>query len=303
VASNASDPSLAVSLSGTGTSGSSPVNLALDQPVVASSTTSGYPAGNAVDGNTSSYWEGSDGTWPTTLTADLGVTDSLSSVTLDLPPATAWSTRTQTLSVLGSTNDATWTTLVASATYTWNPSTGNTVSIALPAGTADRYVELDFTANSVQNGAQASEFEIFGQANPNLALNQPITSSSATSGYPATNANDGNTSSYWEGSDGTWPTTLAVNLGSTRTIGSIVVDLPPSTAWSTRTQTLSVLGSNNDSTWTTLVASATYTWNPSTGNTVSIALPAGTADQYVELDFTANSVQNGAQASEFEIFG
>jgi len=307
VASNATDASLTVALTGTGTSGggASPVDLALDQPVTASSSTSGYPATNAVDGNTSSYWEGTDGVWPTTLTTDLGATDSLSSVTVDLPPATAWSTRPQTLSVLGSNDDATWSTLAGSATYTWNPSTGNTVSINLPTGTADRYVRLDFTANSVQNGAQVSELEVFGtaSANPDLALNQPITASSATGGYPATNANDGNSSSYWEGTDGVWPTTLAVNLGSARTIGNVVIDLPPSSAWSTRSQTLSVLGSDNGSSWTTLVAPAAYTWNPSTGNTVSINLPTGTAEQYVELDFTANSVQNGAQVSEFEIFG
>ncbi len=192
---------------------------------------------------------------------------------------------------------------MGSATYTWNPATGNTVTIALPAGTADRYVELDFTGNSVQNAAQVSEFDVFGTASPNLALNQPITASSTTSGYPAGNADDGNSSSYWEGTDGTWPTSLAVNLGSAQAIGSVVVTLPPSSAWSTRTQTLSVLGSANGSSWTTLVGSATYTWNPATGNTVTIALPAGTSDQYVELDFSANSVQNGAQVSEFEVFG
>jgi hypothetical protein len=64
-----------------------------------------------------------------------------------------------------------------------------------------------------------------------------------------------------------------------------------------------VLGSTNDSTWTTLASSATYTWNPSTGNTVTITLPAGAADQYVELDFTANNVQNAAQVAELDIFG
>ena len=303
VASNAADGTLSVALSGTGTGGSAPVNLALNQPITASSSTSGYPATNADDGNTSSYWEGTDGTWPTTLTTDLGVSDSLSSVTVDLPPSSAWSTRSQTLSVLGSNNDSTWTTLAAPSSYTWNPATGNTVTITLPAGTTDRYVQLDFTANNVQNGAQASEFEVFGHADPNLALNQPVTASSSTSGYPAANAVDGNTSSYWEGVDGTWPTSLAVNLGSAQTLGTVVVDLPPSSAWNTRTQTLSVLGSDDDSTWTTLVASATYTWNPATGNTVTIALPAGTADQYVKLNFTANSVQNSAQVSEFEVFG
>ena len=65
--------------------------------------------------------------------------------------------------MLGSTNDSTWTTLVASATYTWNPTTGDSVTIALPAGTTDQYVELDFTANNVQNGAQVAELGIYAQ--------------------------------------------------------------------------------------------------------------------------------------------
>ena len=37
-------------------------------------------------------------------------------------------------------------------------------------------------------------------------------------------------------------------------------------------------------------------------NTVTIKLPSGTTEQYIELSFTANSVQNGAQASEIEVF-
>ena len=303
VSSNATNSTLTVALSGTGTgtgSGPTPTNLALNQPITASSATSGFPAANANDGSTSSYWEGTDGTWPTTLTVDLGVADSISSVVVDLP--SGWPTRTQTLSVLGSTNDSTWSTLVASATYTWNSADSNAVTIALPSGTSDRYVELNFTANSAQNGAQVAELQVMGPANPNLALNQPISASSEWSSYYApANADDGNTSTYWEGTDGTWPTTLTVNLGSDQTLGQTVIDLSP--AWSTRTQTLSVLGSTNDSTWTTLVASATYTWNPTTGDSVTIALPAGTTDQYVQLNFTANDVQNGAQVSEFEIFG
>jgi hypothetical protein len=64
-----------------------------------------------------------------------------------------------------------------------------------------------------------------------------------------------------------------------------------------------VLGSTNGSSYSTLAGSATYTWNPSTGNTVTIALPPGTSDQYVQLNFTANNVQNGAQVSELELFG
>lgn len=63
------------------------------------------------------------------------------------------------------------------------------------------------------------------------------------------------------------------------------------------------LGALLDTYPATLAGSATYTWSPSTGNTVTIALPSGTSDQYVQLNFTANSVQNGAQISELELFG
>jgi hypothetical protein len=93
-----------------------------------------------------------------------------------------------------------------------------------------------------------------------------------------------------------------VNLGSVQTVGSITLDLPPSSAWTTRTETLSVLGSTNDTTFSQLVASAGYTFNPSTGNTASVSLPSGTTAQYVQLSFTANTGWDAAQLSEFEIF-
>ena len=310
VASNATNPSLTVALTGTGTSsgGGGPVNLALNAPVSASSYTQDYGPANAVDGNTSTYWEGTNGACPTTYTVNLGANDSLSSLVLDLPPSAAWGTRTQTLSVLGSANGSSYSTLVGSATYTFNPSTGNTVTIALPAGTKDQYLELSFTANSVQNGAQLSELQVMGTAGSggggsNLALNAAVSASSYTQDYGPANAVDGNSSTYWEGTNGAWPTTYTVNLGASHSLSSLVLDLPPSAAWGTRTQTLSVLGSANGSSYSTLVGSATYTFNPSTGNTVTIALPAGTKDQYLELSFTANSVQNGAQLSELEVLG
>ena len=677
MASNASNPSLTVALSGTGTT--STTNLALNRPATASSTFQSFAPSNATDGNTSTYWESTDGAaYPQTITVNLGSAQSIGSLTLDLPPSSAWSTRTETLSVLGSTNGSSFSQIVGSAGYTFNPSTGNTATISLPSGTSAQYVELSFTANTGWSAAQLSEFEVFpgsgggsptsaltaspaslafgnqtvgstsaaqtvtvhnpnaaavsvsqlavsgpftqtntcgasiaangsctvsvafaptaasaasgsltvasnapsspltvalsgtgtgsttegpyggtaaaipgtvqasnydtggqgvaynvtsvngtansyrsdgvdleatsdtgggddlgwttggqwfkytvnvatagtytvtlrvaapsavidglhianssgtslsgninvpatggwqtwgtttatvtlpaGQqtltidqdnagwnihnlafasgsggptraltaspsslsfgnqtagttsgaqtvdsSNPNatavsvsqlavsgpftqantcgasiaangsctvsvtfaptaagsasgsltvasnapgspltvglsgtgissttdLALNAPVTASSYTQTYTPSNTVDGNTSTYWEANNGAWRATLTVNLGSVQTLGSITIDLPPSTSWSTRAQTLSVLGSTNDTTFSTLVASATYTWNPSTGNTVTIPLPSGTSDQYVELSFTANSVQNGAQVSEFQIF-
>jgi len=411
VNSNANNTPLTVGLSGAGITPTT--NIALNQPVTASSDYESYVPANVTDGNTSTYWESTDGAgYPQTITVDLGSTQSIGSVTLDLPPSSAWSTRTETLSVLGSTNDSTFSQLVGSAGYTFNPSTGNTVTISLPSGTSDRYVELSFTGNTGWSAAQLSEFEVFpggsstggasaltaspssesfgnenvgstsssqsvtvtnpgssavsmssigvtgpfGESNncgtslaagasctvgvtfaptatgaatgtlsvnssapgspltvalagtgvsttTDLALNMPVTASSYTQVYTPSNAVDGNTSTYWEADNGVWPSTITVNLQSVQTLGSITVDLPPSSAWSTRTQTLSVLGSANGTTFSTLVPSATYTWNPSTGNTVTIPLPSGTSDQYIELSYTANSVQNGAQASEIEIFG
>jgi hypothetical protein len=309
VASNATNPSLTVPLTGTGTSGGggTSANLAAGAPITASSYTQNYGPANADDGNTSTYWEGTNGAWPTTLTVNLGATDSLTKVVIDLPPAAAWGTRTQTLSVLGSSNGSSYSTLVGSATYTFNPSSGNTVTIPLPSGLSDQYVQLSFTANSVQNGAQASEFQVWGttgasSGHPDLAAGAAVTASSYTQTYVASNAVDGNTSTYWEGTNGAWPTTFTVNLGASKSLGSIVLDLPPATAWGTRTQTLSVLGSANGSSYSTLVGSATYTFNPATGNTVTIPLPSGLSDQYLQLSFTANNVQNGAQLSELDVY-
>jgi hypothetical protein len=513
IATSAPGGPITVALAGTGVT--STTNLAQGQPATASSSTQSFVASNATDGNTSSYWESTDGAaYPQTISVNLGSVQSIGSVTLDLPPSSAWATRTETLSVLDSTNGTSYSQIVGSAGYTFNPSTGNTVTISLPSGTSAQYVELSFTGNTGWSAAQLSEFEVFpgggssggssslsaspsslsfgsetvgsttsaqtvtvsnsgtvaasvssvsvsgpfsqtntcgssiaaggsctvsvkfaptasGAAsgtlsvasnapgspltvglsgtgssgasalsaspssvsfgstavgstsaaqtvtvsNPgstaasvssvsvsgpfsqtntcgssiaaggsctvsvkfaptasgaasgtlsvassapsspltvalsgtgtssttDLALNKPVTASSNTQNYVPANAVDGNTSTYWEANNGAWPSTITVNLQSVQALGSITIDLPPPSAWSTRTQTLSVLGSTNGTSFSTLVSSATYTWNPSTGNTVTIPLPSGTSDQYVELSFTANSVQNGAQASEILI--
>ena len=64
---------------------------------------------------------------------------------------------------LGCTNSSRKSTLVglrqASA---WIHATGNTVTIAPPSPDHDRSVQLDFTADGVQNSAQSRNFELFG---------------------------------------------------------------------------------------------------------------------------------------------
>jgi hypothetical protein len=298
---------LAVSLSGLGVT--STTNLALGATMTASGSTQSYGPSNANDGNTSTYWESTDSDFPQWLEANLGSVQAVGSIVLDLPPSTAWATRTQTLSVLGSTNGSTWTTLVASAGYTFNPATGNTVTINLPSSQV-QYLQLDFTANTGWPAGQVSEFEIFpgsGTSTPpattDLAQGQPVTASSSYQSYVAANAVDGNTSTYWESSDGAaYPQTLTVDLGSVQSLGSVVLNLPPATDWATRTETLSVLGSTNGTTFSQIVGSAGYTFNPSTGNTVTISLPSGTTARYLQLSITANTGWAAAQISEFSVY-
>jgi hypothetical protein len=409
VNSTANNSPLTVALSGAGID--STTNIAAGQPASASSVTSPYVASNLTDADLSTYWESTDGTFPAWAQVDLGQSYSIGKVVLKLPPSTAWGARTETLSVLGSTDGSTFSTIVGSAGYTFDPNANNnTVTITFNAATA-RYVRVNITANTVWPAGQLSDFEVFPAAggsssaaslsvNPatltfasqalnsasaaqtvtvsntgtaaatgagvaatgdfsqtntcgtsiaagasctvsvkftptaagtrtgsltvsssasnspatvaltgtgtaagstNLALNQPTTASGYTQTYVPANTVDGNTSTYWESTDSAFPQWLQVDLGSTQSFSKIVLDLPPSTAWATRTQTLSVLGSANGTTFTTIVASANYTFNPSTGNTVTITFPA-TSDRYVQLNLTANTGWPAGQISEFQVW-
>ncbi len=50
---------------------------------------------------------------------------------------------------------------MGSAGYTFDPATGNTVTINLPA-TSTRYLRLNVTGNTGWPAAQLSEFQVFG---------------------------------------------------------------------------------------------------------------------------------------------
>jgi hypothetical protein len=112
---------------------------------------------------------------------------------------------------------------------------------------------------------------------------------------------DGNTSSYWESTDNAFPQWFQVDLGSSVGIGRIVMDLPPSTAWGTRTQTITIQGSTDGTNYVTLVGSANYTFNPSTGNTATVTF-TDTSVRYVKLTFTANTGWPAGQLSELQIY-
>ncbi|MGW0915302.1 discoidin domain-containing protein [Streptomyces sp. NPDC002784] len=144
------------------TQGSPDVNLALNRPTTASSFTQSYSSGNAVDGNPHTYWESANHAFPQWLQVDLGTTKGARRIVLALPPATAWATRTQTITVQGSTDHQTFTTLLGASPYTFDPSTGNTATLSLPSGTAARCLRLIFTANTGWPAGQVAEFRVYG---------------------------------------------------------------------------------------------------------------------------------------------
>ncbi|MCK2221806.1 discoidin domain-containing protein [Actinomadura sp. ATCC 31491] len=275
-------------------------NLAAGKPATASTFTDVYPAANVTDGNQATYWESANNAFPQWVQVDLGGSASVNKLVLKLP--SGWPSRTQTLTVQGSANGSTFTTIAASATYTFNP----TATITF-AATTTRYVRLQITANTGWPAGQLAEFEVWGSGGDgppptgtNLALGRPITESSHTHTYVAANANDDNVQTYWESAG--YPGQLTVQLGANADLTGITVKLNPDQAWARRTQTFQVLGREQSATsFTSLAASATYTFDPATGNTVTVPVTGRAAD--VRLQFTANSGAPGGQVAEFQIFG
>ncbi|MFB7511180.1 discoidin domain-containing protein, partial [Streptomyces broussonetiae] len=360
----------------------------------ASSYTQTYTPSNANDGDQSTYWESANNAFPQWLQVDLGATTSVNQLVLQVPVAN-WPARTQTLSVQGSTDGSNFTTIVASAPYTFDPGTNSTVTINF-AATGTRYLRALVTANTGWPAAQVSGFQVYGPSTTdttpptapgtlsytqpqagrialswgastdnvgvtaydvyrngalagtvggttltwtdnqpgtatvsyyvkardaagnvspagntvtrdgtggtgtNLALHKPITGTPYTYIYAPANANDGDPTTYFEGSS--YPSRLTVQLGANADVTSVVVKLNPASAWSTRTQTIQVLGREQSATdFTGISAAQTYTFDPSTGNTVTIPVSARVAD--VELSITSNSGAPGGQVGELQVIG
>ncbi|WP_157856315.1 discoidin domain-containing protein [Actinacidiphila yeochonensis] len=154
---SASNSPTSIALSGTG-SAAADVNLAAGRPTSESSHTDVYPSSNVTDGSQSTYWESADNALPQWVQVDLGSARAASRIVLQLPAG--WGARTQTLSVLGSTDGSTFSTVKPSAAYTFDPAANNTVTIAFTA-TTQRYFRLGFTANTGWPAGQVSEFQIW----------------------------------------------------------------------------------------------------------------------------------------------
>ena len=145
-ASGESSNSIQVSVTNT----APPVNLALNKPVTVSSTQSGYPGSNAVDGNTATRWSSasSDPQW---IYVDLLTNYNISEVDLYWEAAYATSFQIQV-----SPDAANWTTI-----YNTTSGIGGTQYLTGLSGTG-RYVRMYGTARGTIYGYSLWEFQVFG---------------------------------------------------------------------------------------------------------------------------------------------
>ncbi|MCK2242523.1 MULTISPECIES: discoidin domain-containing protein [unclassified Crossiella] len=274
-------------------------DLAVRQPVAASSAEAAHTARALTDGDQGTYWQSAGAALPQWAQVDLGGASVIDQVKLKLPAG--WAKRTQRLAVQGSRDGVGFDTLLTSRAHTFDPAAGNTVSIDLPA-TTTRYLRLEVSANSGDRAAQLAEVEV-RRATPStvdIAAAATFTASSQNQNYTAANAGDGNPGSYWESVNNAFPQWIQADLGASISVNRLVLKLPAN--WETRAQTLTVRGSENGDTFTELLAGRAHTFSPQAQNTVTITFNA-TTTRYLRLEITANTAWPAAQLAEFEIYG
>ena len=184
------------------------------------------------------------------------------------------------------------------ATANWDTWATQAETVTLVAGSNTIAYRYD---TSDSGNVKLDKITLTGSAGVNLAIGKTVTAngSNGSAGYGPANVNDGNTATYWEGVANAYPNSVTVNLGSTMSIGQVVVKLNPS--WGSRNQTFAVMGSTDNSNWSSLAASANYAFTPGAGNAVTINLSAASV-RYVRLNLTASSAAAAGQVAELEIY-
>ena len=131
-----------------GTPASTASLLSQGRPVVASSTQAGFPATNAVDGNTTTRWSSAftNNEW---IYVDLGSTATVSRVLLNWEAAYGSGYQIQV-----SDNAANWTTI-------FTTTTGNGATDDLAVSGSGRYVRMLGTARATQWGYSLFEFQVY----------------------------------------------------------------------------------------------------------------------------------------------
>ncbi len=135
----------------------------------------------------------------------------------------------------------------------------------------------------------------------NLAEGKTVAAGDVTEVYAATNAVDGDVTSYWE-SKGV-PAEIVIDLAERHSVQTVAIRLNPAAIWEARAQTIAVFVSDDGERFSPAAEAAKYDFSPDTGNRVRIDFDPISA-RFVKLVFSANSSgrSGGAQAAEIMIF-
>ncbi|RCW39719.1 glycosyl hydrolase family 28, partial [Paenibacillus prosopidis] len=186
-----------------------PINLALNKSASSDSSQSGNPASSGNDSSTSTRWSANDANTGHSWTVDLG-----SSMRITDGTQVKWeqSGKVYKYKIETSNDNSNWTMKVDK---TANTSTVQTQTDNFKADA--RYVKI--TVTGLESGVWASfyDFKVLGEQ-WNLAMGKTASSDSTMSGFPASNAADGNQMTHWSANDGNTGHWVKVDLGYVKKI-------------------------------------------------------------------------------------
>lgn len=137
-----------------------PAIAASQYPFTLSATGSNqaYGAGNAGDGNTSSYWEGKPGA-ANQLTLTFAPPCTPEKLIICLPPSPVWEKRTQSITISTSADGADFIEALPQSDYIFDPNTENKVEILLPTQEVTA-IRLTFHSNTAATAGQVAEIYV-----------------------------------------------------------------------------------------------------------------------------------------------
>jgi hypothetical protein len=136
----------------------------------------------------------------------------------------------------------------------------------------------------------------------NLALKKPALSTTETTiDFPASLTTDGDPFTYWESTKENFPQSLTVDLEQKQKVKKVVLKLPPKDSWELRNQDIQILGSEDGKTFTELLPTQSYAFDPAFLNVVNIPLKE-TETQFIRIIVTGNSGWAAAQIAELEVY-
>lgn len=136
----------------------------------------------------------------------------------------------------------------------------------------------------------------------NLAKGKTTRGSGHVAAFSAEKANDGLSTSYWEGLGKVWPSTLTLDLGAELAIEVLRLRLNPRSIWEKRTQNIAVATSSNGQDFQEMLGPTDLVFDPE-ANGNAVIVPVKTTTRFIRLTFHSNSAASAGQLAELEVYG